>query len=83
MENRKNERIVEDFKNFLIIDKQLAERTVERHLLEIKIFFKNSDRDLINATKADIRNYLMRFRGWCTYSYANILKTLRIFTGII
>jgi len=63
----------------LSVDKQLAGRTVERHLLGIKRFFKNSDCDPINATKADIRNYLMRFRNWSTYSYANILKTLRIF----
>jgi len=48
-------------------------------LLEIKRFLKNSDCDPINATKADVRNYLMRFRGWLTYSYASILKTLRIF----
>ena len=51
MENRENERIIEDFKNFLIVDKQLAGRTVERHLLEIKRFFKNSDCDPINVQK--------------------------------
>ena len=79
MENRSNERIIEDFKNLSVVDEQLAGRTVERHLIEIKRFFKNSDCDPINATKADIRNYLMSFRGWCTYSYANMLKTLRIF----
>jgi integrase len=79
MENRENERIIEDFEDFLIVDRQLAERTVERHLLEIRRFFKNSDFDPINATKADIRSYLMKFRNWSTYSYANMLKALRIF----
>ena len=63
----------------MIIDRQLGERTVERHILEIKRFFENSDFDLINATKADIRNYLMKFRDWSTYNYANMLKALRIF----
>jgi len=52
MENCENERIFEDFKNFLIVDRQLEERTVERHLLEIRRLFKNSDFDPINATRS-------------------------------
>ena len=79
IENSENERIIEDFKNFLIIDRQLRERTVERHILEIRRFFKNSDFDPINATKTDIRNYLMKFRDCSPYTYANILKALRVF----
>ena len=79
MENCENERIIEDFKVFLIVDRQLEERTVQRHLLEIRRLFKNSDFDPIKATKTDLRNYLMRLRGWSSYSYANILKSLRVF----
>ena len=80
MENCENERIIiEDFKVFLIVDRQLEERTVQRHLLEVRRLFKNSDFDPIKATKTDLRNYLMRLRGWSSYSYANILKSLRVF----
>jgi integrase len=79
IENAENERIFEDFKNFLIVDRQLEEGTVRRHLLELKRLFENSDFDPLKATREDIRRYLLRFRGWSPYSYANILKTLRIF----
>jgi hypothetical protein len=32
MENGENERIFEDFKNFLIVDRQLRDETVKKHL---------------------------------------------------
>jgi integrase/recombinase XerD len=79
MENGENERIFEDFKNFLIVDRQLRDETVKKHLREVKRLFKNSSFDPINATRMDIRNYLMGFRDCSPYTYANILKALRVF----
>jgi hypothetical protein len=32
-----------------------------------------------SATRVDIRNYLMEFRDYSPWTYANILKALRIF----
>jgi len=63
----------------LLIDRQLREKTVKRYLLEIRRLFKNLDFDPVNATKADVRNYLMKFKDIPANSYANILKTLRVF----
>jgi len=79
MENIEDERILEDFKNFLTVNRQLGERTVERHILELKRLFENAKFNPLNATKSDIRNYLMMFKEVPANSYANILKTLRIF----
>jgi integrase len=79
IENGENERIFEDFKNFLTVDRQLGEGTVERHLREIRSLFRNSDFDPLKATRMDIRNYLMKFRDYSPNSYANVLKALRIF----
>jgi len=79
IENIENERIIEDFKNFLIVDRQLKDETVKKHLREIKRLFENSDFNPINAIRIDIRNYLMKFRDCSPYTYANILKALRVF----
>jgi integrase len=79
IENIENSRIVEDFKSFLIVDRQLRGETVRKHLREVKRLFKSSGFNPIYATKIDIRNYLMKFGGYSPYTYANILKALRVF----
>ena len=61
------------------IDRQLGERTVERHLIELRRLFENSGFNPLEASKTDIRNYLMKLRDMPPNSYANVLKTLRIF----
>jgi integrase len=68
-----------DFERFLRIDRQLGERTVERHLIELRRLFENSDFNPLGASKPDIRSYLMKLRDMPPNSYANVLKTLRIF----
>jgi hypothetical protein len=35
MENFENERILDDFREYLIVERQLSKRTVERHVSEI------------------------------------------------
>jgi integrase len=79
MENCKNGRIFEDFRNFLIVDRQLEEGTVERHLVELRRLFESSDFNPLEATREDIRRYLLKFRDLPPSSYANILKALRVF----
>jgi integrase/recombinase XerD len=79
MENGENGRIFEDFRNFLLVDRQLEEGTVERHILELKRLFENAEFNPLNATRLDIRNYLKMFKDLPANSYANILKTLRVF----
>ena len=79
IENSENKRIFDDFRNFLIVDRQLEEGTVQRHLLELRRLFESSGFDPLKAKREDIRSYLLKFKGWSPYSYANILKTLRIF----
>ena len=79
MENGENIRIFKDFEDYLTIDRQLEERTVERHLSETKRLFKTANFDPLKATRLDIRNYLRIFKDIPANSYANILKTLRVF----
>jgi integrase len=57
----------------------LEERTVERHILELKRLFENLGFNPLKATKSDIREYLKKFKDVPANSYANILKTLKIF----
>jgi integrase len=70
---------MEEFRNFLIVDRKLSEGAVKRHLLEIRRLFENSNFNPLKAERADIRSYLLKFKEWPPSSYANILKTLRIF----
>jgi integrase len=79
IENDENKRILDDFRNYLLIDRQLEEGTIERHILEIKRLFKSSDFNPLKAERSDIRKYLMRFKDLSPYSYANILKAMRVF----
>jgi len=50
IENTENStrRILKEFEDFLRVDRQLAEETVERHMLEIRKLFKNSKFDPLN-----------------------------------
>jgi len=81
IENGENskKRILKEFEDFLRVDRQLAEETVERHMLEIRKLFKNSKFDPLNPKRSDIIEYLKRFVERSSYTYANILKALRVF----
>ncbi|MGQ9596395.1 MAG: tyrosine-type recombinase/integrase [Thermoproteota archaeon] len=79
MENAENRRIFEGFRDYLFVDRQLGERTVERYILELKRLFRISEFNPLKATKLDIRNYLKNLKDIPANSYANVLKTLRVF----
>jgi site-specific recombinase XerD len=77
MENVEN--ILKDFEEYLTVDRQLERETIKKHMIEIKRFFKRADFNPFNAEKVDIRNYLANFKNASPNTYANVLKTLRIF----
>jgi len=71
--------LLEEFRDFLFIDKQLAERTVERYMLEVRKHLRSLSQDLKSISKRDIREYLKRFRNAPAGTYANVLKSLKLF----
>jgi integrase/recombinase XerD len=79
MEDLECETVLEGFRDYLKIDRQLEEKSVEKYVSEIKKFIRNSGIDPLKAERIDIRNYLKTFKEIPANSYANILKALRIF----
>ncbi|MEM3406258.1 MAG: integrase [Nitrososphaerota archaeon] len=71
--------VLSEFADFLRVDRRLNENTIRRHLLEIRRLLKYARFNVVNATRNDIRDYLKNFIGIPAGSYANILKTLRLF----
>ena len=71
--------ILNDFKGFLTIDRQLSERTVYRHVWEIKRHLQAPRINPSSMTRRDIRDYLSRFRDSPANTYANVLKSLKVF----
>ena len=71
--------ILTDFKGFLTIDRQLSERTVYRHIWEIKRHLKTLRTSPLSATRREIRSYLSKFKDKPANTYANVLKSLKVF----
>ena len=71
--------LLNDFSNFLRIDRQLCDGTIYRHRYEINrlmIFYKSDPRFL---QRKDVRNYLLKFNNRPANTYANVLKSLKVF----
>jgi len=79
IENMENMRILEDFRDYLTVERRLGKRTVERYMLEIRKLFRKARFDPLRATRLEIRDYLRNFIDKPANSYANVLKALRIF----
>jgi integrase/recombinase XerD len=79
MENFEYERILRDFEDYLRIDRQLGEKSVEKYMMEIRKLFKRARFDPLKVTKSEIRDYLRSFIERPANTYANVLKSLRIF----
>ena len=71
--------LLKDFEEYLKVERQLKDLTVYRHLLEIKRFIQFLGFHPLKATKMDIRRYLKTLINKPAWTYANILKALRIF----
>jgi integrase len=67
------------FEDYLSIDRQLSPGTVKRHMVEIRKLFKHASFNPFEASRENIREYLKRFGSMSPYTYANVLKSLRIF----
>jgi integrase len=80
-EKRSRKSYLAAFRDFCLIDLQLCEGTTKMHLRNIKRFLKWAGMDPSEVTNADIREYLMRFKDANSYTYANVLKSLRVFFG--
>ena len=81
MENGENgfRRILLDFEDYLRVDRRLEDGSVMRHMQEIRKLFRIAEFDPLRATKRDLRGYLKRFLDRSPYTYANVLKALRVF----
>ena len=71
--------LLNDFENFPTIDRQLRPRTVYRHVLEIKKYLTLTKCNPYDATRNDVREYLMKFKDVPANTYANVLKSLKVF----
>ena len=68
---------IQDFKTFCMVDLQLTEDTAKEHRTKINRFLKwLSDRELSQNT---IREYLIQFTTKSAYTYANQLKSLKVY----
>ena len=69
--------LLNEFEKFCRVDLQLAERTTRDHVRQMRRFFKTvGGREL---TKQTVREYLLRFTGKSESTYANVLKSLKVF----
>jgi len=67
------------FKDFCKIDLNHSERTIEGHLLLVKRFLESMDKHPTQMTQENIRVYLARFKTKSPNTYANVLKSLKVF----
>ena len=71
--------LLKDFEDYLRIERRAKDLTVYRHTLEIKRFIKFLGFHPLQATKADVRRYLKTLVDKPIFTYANVLKALRVF----
>lgn len=63
------------------MDRQLSKRTVDLHLSYIEKLLQALGKLPTQITVDDIRDYLSQFSTVNPYTYANILKAMRVFFG--
>ena len=54
-----NKEFVDDFSDYLRIDKNYSENTVESYMRDIRYFLEYTNKDIIDITKKDIDNYIL------------------------
>lgn len=54
-----NKEFVNDFNNYLLIDKNYSSNTVESYMRDIRYFLEYTDKNIIDITKKDIDNYIL------------------------
>jgi integrase len=74
--------LLDRFEKFCLVDLQLSETTVSKrrgHLSQVIRFLKRIGKHPEQVTDDDIRSYLMLYRSKSPYTYANVLKSLKVF----
>jgi len=70
------------FKDFCKIDLNLSDRTIDDscgHLFQIRRFLESIDKYPTQVIEDDIRTYLAQFKTMSSSTYANVLKSLKVF----
>jgi len=67
------------FKEFCKIDLNHSVRTIHGHWLLVKRFLETIEKDPAQVTSDDLRAYLAQFKTKSPNTYANVLKSLKIF----
>jgi len=74
--------LLSKFKDFCKIDLNLSDRTIDDscgHLFQIRRFLESIDKYPMQVTEDDIRTYLAQFKTMSSSTYANVLKSLKVF----
>ena len=54
-----NKEFVDDFSDYLRIDKNYSENTVESYMRDLKYFLTYTDKEILNITKNILQTYLL------------------------
>jgi integrase/recombinase XerD len=73
------EEILRDFEGFCHIDRQLGDRTARGHVWQMGRLLDALRKDPRIATRDDLRSHLAGFEGKAPATYANALKSLKVF----
>jgi integrase len=71
--------ILRDFEGFCRIDRQLGDRTARGHVWQMGRLLDALRKDPRTITRDDLRSYLAGFEGKAPATYANALKSLKVF----
>ena len=71
--------MISAFEDFLRIDRQLCDLIVKGHLMNVKRFLRAVNMAVKEITSNTIRSYLMRYSDASPNTYANQLKSLKVF----
>jgi len=74
--------LLSKFKDFCKIDLNLSDRTIDDncgHLFQIRRFLESIGKYPTDVTEDDIRTYLAQFKTMSSSTYANVLKSLKVF----
>ena len=71
--------VLTEFKRFCEVDLHLSDITVRGHVRQIKRLLKSVGKSPQEIAEDDVRDYLAGFKNASTSTYANVLKSLRVF----
>jgi integrase/recombinase XerD len=69
------------FRKYLEVDRQLNEKTIGLHLSNVKRLLQVLGKSPTEITVEELREYLSKFKDANPYTYANVLKAMRVFFG--